>query len=265
MGTIWCNGSWREDGRLEIAAADRGLLHGLGLFETMLALDGRLPLWDRHLARLRRSCQRLGWPEPEDLTEIIRELLEKDDLAHGPARVRLTLTAGSVAGADGLTFVQAARLPETPAFVAAIISPWPRNERSPLAGLKCASYAENLLALDVARQAGCSEAIFFNTAGHLCEAAMANVFVVLDGRLVTPPLASGCLPGVARSLVLELSGADEADVTVEDLARAEAMFLTSATRGPVPVRQLDGREFPGSDLIDRVVALWRAALRPASG
>jgi branched-subunit amino acid aminotransferase/4-amino-4-deoxychorismate lyase len=113
-----------------------------------------------------------------------------------------------------------------------------------VAGLKCASYAENLLALDHARRRGFQETLFFNTAGDLCEAAMANVFLVKNGELRTPFLSSGCLPGIARGLVLEIAqtlGIPSAEraLCVADLEAADEIFLSSAIRGPVPVSRLD--------------------------
>src|SRR5690606_18978512 len=107
--------------------------------------------------------------------------------------------------------------------------------------------------------------IFFNVGGRLCEAAAANVFLVIDGELRTPNISSGCLPGVARSLVLESAARDglacrEQDLEAADLERAEAMFLTSATRGPVAVRRLDARTYGESGVVRRVAELWRQAV-----
>ncbi|HSP42781.1 MAG TPA: aminotransferase class IV, partial [Luteolibacter sp.] len=81
MPRSWCNGDWIEDDDFRIAAGDRGLLHGLGLFETLLAIDGRPVFADRHLVRLKHGCQRLGWPlETAGLPMAMAELLEKNGL-----------------------------------------------------------------------------------------------------------------------------------------------------------------------------------------
>jgi branched-chain amino acid aminotransferase len=118
------------------------------------------------------------------------------------------------------------------------VVPWVRNERSAVAGLKTTSYAENVVALDKAHQHGSSEAIFANTAGQLCEGTGSNIFVVIDGALLTPPLASGCLAGITRELVLEWCDAREADLPLDALRRAEEAFLTSSTRDVQPIRQV---------------------------
>lgn len=247
----------------------------------MLAVDGRAVMLDRHLGRFAGGCARLGWLLPADfkadLGGVIRGLLERAGLVAGQARVRLAITAGSgplddlAAGEDRLMWLVASALSACPLAVDAVISPWPRNERSPLAGLKCASYAENLMLLDHARRQGCSEGIFFNSAGHLCEAATANVFFASEGALFTPALASGCLPGVTRALVMEL--AREAGIrcveglfSAGDLQAAGEVFLTSATRGPVWVRRLEDRHLPPPSLTPRLRDLWsREILQPAAG
>src|SRR5690606_26602759 len=130
----------------------------------------------------------------------------------------------------------------------AITVPWPRNEHSAIAGVKTTSYAENVVALAEARKVGATEAIMGNTAGNLCEGTGTNVFVALDGRLLTPPLMSGCLAGVTRELLLELlPEADEEDVPLAALAEADEVLLTSTTRDVQPLRALDGRPLPGVD------------------
>ena len=100
--------------------------------------------------------------------------------------------------------------PPGPTDVATV--PWPRNERGALAGLKTISYGENVVALHYARERGATEAVFANLAGNLCEGTGTNVFVCIDGRVLTPPLSAGCLAGVTRDLILELTDASEDDL-----------------------------------------------------
>ena len=130
----------------------------------------------------------------------------------------------------------------------AVTVPWPRNERSAVAGLKTTSYAENVVALAEARKVGATEAILPNTRGRLCEGTGTNVFVALGGRLLTPSLLSGCLAGITRELVLEaLPSSDEDDLPMEALAEADEVLLTSSTRDVQPLRMVDGRDLPGVD------------------
>ncbi|MCC3771970.1 aminotransferase class IV, partial [Streptomyces sp. UNOC14_S4] len=125
-----------------------------------------------------------------------------------------------------------------------ITVPWTRNERSALAGLKSTSYAENVVALARAADRGATEALFANTVGELCEGTGSNVFVVLDGELHTPPLASGCLAGITRALVVEWTGARETTLPADVLDRADEIFLTSTLRDVQAVGAVDGRTLP---------------------
>jgi branched-chain amino acid aminotransferase len=138
---------------------------------------------------------------------------------------------------------------------AVVTVPWPRNERGALAGLKTTSYAENVLALAHAAERGASEAIFANTLGNLCEGTGSNVFYVLDGALRTPTLASGCLAGVSRALVLEWYGGHEVDEPVEVLQDAEEIFLVSTTRDVQGVIRCDDRQLESPGPVTRKVAL----------
>jgi branched-chain amino acid aminotransferase len=247
---IWCNGDFL-DGPLAVSPADRGLTNGLGLFETVLALDGKPVALDLHLARMEAGAKRLRWCfEAEGIEAAIIGLLERCRLSDQRARVRIAMTAGTgdlrdvARGGDALLWITAVSSPPPPESVTLITSAFPRNERSPLAGLKCASYAENLLALDQARLAGADEPLFFNTRGELCETATMNVFLVKDGAILTPPLTSGCLPGTMRQRAMQQVEVKERFLTATDLASADEVFLTSAIRGVVPVNQIDGRRIP---------------------
>lgn len=268
MSQLWCNGHWLDSANFFAAPLDRGGILGLGLFETMLAVDG-VPLFvPRHHARLDASCKKLGWQvEIPDLQKTAAKLLVKNQLVAGRARVRLTVTAGSGTlrdlklGPDHLVWMTALPAGDAPSSLTANVSPWPRNEHSPLAGMKCASYAENLIALDHARRQGFDETIFLNTAGHLCEASTANIFLVKNNTLQTPSLASGCLPGVARQRVLELAAGqgiacEQRQLGLADLQAADEVFLTSAIHGPVAVSRVADQYFPDAGLSRSFQNLW---------
>jgi len=126
------------------------------------------------------------------------------------------------------------------------LMPWTRNENGALTGLKTTAYADNVLALDHARRRGAGEALFANTQGNLCEGTGSNIFVVLDGDLLTPPLSAGPLAGITRELVLEWAGGTETDIAMADLERVSEAFLTSSGRDVQPIRAIDGRELPAA-------------------
>ncbi|RNG26263.1 aminotransferase class IV [Streptomyces botrytidirepellens] len=250
--TIWLDGSLREADSAQVSVFDHGLTVGDGVFETVKAVDGRAFALTRHLHRLARSAHGLGLPEP-DLDEVRRAceaVLADNPMSLG--RLRITYTGGfSPLGSDRGTaaptlvvaLVETHRRADTTTVVTV---PWTRNERGALAGLKTTSYGENVVALARAREHDATEALFANTVGGLCEGTGTNVFVVLDGELHTPPLASGCLAGITRALVLEWVGARETELPFDVLERADEVFLTSTTRDVQAVRQVDDRNVPGT-------------------
>ncbi|WP_415948624.1 aminotransferase class IV [Streptomyces sp. KLOTTS4A1] len=249
---IWLDGGLQEPDEARVSVLDHGLTVGDGVFETLKAVDGRPFALTRHLDRLARSARGLGLPEP-DLDEVRRACAAVTEANPMPlGRLRITYTGGlSPLGSDrgdaGQTLVVA--LGETgrrPDSTAVVTVPWTRNERGALTGLKTTSYAENVVALAHAHQRGATEALFANTVDRLCEGTGSNVFVVLDGEIHTPPVASGCLAGITRALAVEWTGAKETDLPFDVLARADEIFLTSTLRDIQAVHRVDDRELvPG--------------------
>lgn len=250
VAAAWVDGSLVAPDAASVSAFDHGLTVGDGVFETLRVYRGTPFALRRHLDRLGRSAAGLGLPVPdrEVLARACAEVVDAGGLAE--ARLRLTVTGGpgplgSPRGAGPPTVVAAvAPLAPVAPMAAVAVAPWPRNERGPLAGLKTTSYAENVVLLAWARERGAEEAVVADTTGRLCEGTGANVFVVHDGRLRTPTLASGCLAGVTRALVLEQTDAEEADLALADLASADEAFLTSSTREVQPIGSVDGRPLP---------------------
>ncbi|MEU5157999.1 aminodeoxychorismate lyase [Streptomyces sp. NPDC020875] len=249
---LWVDGALRDAAEARVSVLDHGLTVGDGVFETAKAEHGRAFALTLHLERLTRSARGLGLPDPDhdEIRHACAAVLDANPVDLG--RLRITYTGGisplgSDRGTAGPTLVvalgPAARRPDT---TAAITVPWVRNERGALTGLKTTSYAENVVALARAAEHGASEALFANTVGQLCEGTGSNIFVVVGGELLTPPVSSGALAGITRALTVEWTGATETDLPFDVLARADEIFLTSSLRDVQAVHRIDGRELPGA-------------------
>jgi branched-chain amino acid aminotransferase len=260
----WVNGEILADPDTPVLTVfDHGFTVGDGVFETIKVVDGRPFALTRHLRRLCRSADGLGLdvPDPSTLSAAVEEVLRGQDLPLG--RLRITVTGGiAPLGSDRgdappTVAVVGGPMAPRPASTAIATVPWARNERGALTGLKTTSYAENVVALAHAGERGASEAIFANTTGALCEGTGSNIFYVVDGRLRTPDLATGCLAGITRELVLEWYGGVECMEPLEVLAQADEIFLVSTTRDVQPVHRCDDTELAAPGPVTReVLAAW---------
>jgi branched-chain amino acid aminotransferase len=247
---LWLDGSIVPVADARISPFDHGFTVGDGVFETLKVLGGEPFAMRRHIDRLGRSASALGLETPPVglVRRAATELIEAAGATD--ARLRITLTGGpgpqgSDRGDAGTTLLLAlSELGAVPDTTSVATVEWTRNERGALVGLKTTSYAENVLALSVARRAGATEALFANTVGNLCEGTGSNIFVGIDGRLVTPPLSAGPLAGITRELVLEITDAVEEDLPFDVLLRADEAFLTSSIRDVQGIAQIDGRALP---------------------
>jgi branched-chain amino acid aminotransferase len=262
--TISVDGVVRDGASASVSAVDHGLTVGDGVFETCKVTAGRPFALTRHLARLARSAATLGlaMPDDADLRGAVADTLTAHQGAAGPlgfGRLRITVTGGpgplgSDRAPEGHTLVVAVSpAAPWPERIVVATMPWTRNERSAVAGAKTTSYAENVVALQEAHRRGAHEALFANTRDELCEGTGSNVFVAVEGALVTPPLASGCLAGITRELLLEWAAKDglqveERTLPISVLETAGDVVLTSSTRDVQRVAVVDGREIGGGEL-----------------
>jgi branched-chain amino acid aminotransferase len=250
--TIWVNGDRQPPSRPQVSALDRGLTLADGVFETMRIRGGVPFRLDRHLERLSRGLAALEIAEPRELREWIQVAVR----AAGPrdAALRVTVTRG--VGPAGVlpsmesvvqptAIVAVSDLPLFPAHIyarglSAHVVSGRRNERAMTAGLKTLSYTDTIVGLLEARRAGADEALFLDMEEHCCEASASNLFAVIDGTLVTPPLTCGALPGITRAAVSELATSHRIAVSerpfgIEELVGASEAFLTSSLRAVAPL------------------------------
>lgn len=251
------NGSVLPLGEARLSPGQAGLLLGWGVFTTLRIYAGHPFAFDKHWQRMSRDAARLNVELPvgeERLLASVVELAQKNKRAEGMARVSfIRNSGGSWAGpserpVDWLVFTEA--LNAWPDSYRLLLQPRAVYSDGVLAGAKMLSWAANSSFHENARAAGCDDALLLNERGHVTECTSANIFVAIDGKLITPPLSSGCLPGVTREMLLAArheAGIDitEAEITPESLKAADEVFITSTTREVGGVREIVGlRDYP---------------------
>ncbi len=256
----YINGKFVPEEEARVSVLDRGFLYGDGLFETMRAYHRRAFRIDDHLERLYRSCRELKIPlkmERKELKGAIGELLEKNDLTE--AYLRLTLTRGLHTGSLGFDTCSSPTLvitsrelnPYPPSYyqkgIRAIIASIRQNSFSPLSGYKSLSYLAYLLAREEARTQGASEAILLNSKAEVTEGATSNIFLILNGKVSTPPEHAPLLPGITRKAVIEILPRLDLNCKIcsileQSLEDAEEVFITNSLMEVMPVTSIDGRK-----------------------
>lgn len=265
-----------ERGHLPLA--DRGLQYGDGLFETIAVRDGEPCLWQEHCDRLRRGSERLGIPcPPQDLLlDECRHLIRGESICV----LKLILTRGCGTRGYG------ASMDLRPTRILTL-HPWPDyppawgeegidltycrtplGENPVLAGLKHLNRLEQVLARSEWRGQRIAEGLMQDGRGRVIGGTMSNLFLVRDGRLLTPRLDTCGVAGTVRALILRISGAlgmpaAEDDIGHADLIAADGLFLTNSLIGVWPVRHLGDREIGLEGLPwELMAAVRRAALTP---
>ncbi|WP_419706639.1 aminotransferase class IV [Promicromonospora sp. NFX87] len=277
MTVIWAEGRMVAPDEAALSAVDHGITVGDGVFETCAVIDGHAFALTRHLARLERSAAGMGMA-PLDLSWVRSGVDAVLAAAPDAGRLRITVTDGvGPLGSGRSDGPQTVVVAATPAVVVptgrAARSPWTRNENSAVAGLKTTSYAENVVALADAIKKGADESVFANTQGLLCEGTGSNVFLEIDGELVTPPLSVGCLAGITRELLLEWGAeagmpvreAKDGELPFAVLDRVAAgkaqMLLTGSVRNVQPTVWLDGADLQIGELSSAARDLFERNMR----
>lgn len=238
MNDVWLDGEFLPEEKAKIPATDPAFLQGRGLFETLRAYNGSPFRLSEHVDRLTLSAAHFRIPlaRPE-LEDVVPELCKRNKTPD--AVIRLTLSAG---GHLLVTSKERRPLPETWLTQGAeiMIAPWRRDSRAPLCGHKTTSYFENVLIHEEAVKRGCVDALFVGPKGELLEGSVTNVFLVLEGKLVTPRLNPGVLPGITRWSVMEVEKTREKVLRVKDLWKAEEAFVTNSVLEVVPIQKPPG-------------------------
>jgi len=230
-----------------------GLLSGWGVFSTIRVADGVLFAWERHWARMQHDARLLRVPFPTDSEAVRRSLLrlvEANQAQTGTLRIVVVRNRGGIWEGPGVDrdydlIALTTKLKDWGEGTRLAVVPQARHSAQMFAGVKSLSWSMNLCWYERAQSRGYDEALLLNEHGQVSECTSANIFAAVGERVYTPPLGSGCLPGVTRDVLL--SGAhvpgivvEEKELRLEDLEHADEVFITSTTRNLLSVVAIEG-------------------------
>jgi len=253
-----------------------GVMNGWGVFSTIKVVNGVLFAFDRHWARMRRDSDLMRVPFPWTPAELESALLS---LVSANQAYNATLRVAAVRNQGGMWADPNQKLDVDLVAFTADRNTWGEEARlgivangrfsaSPFAGTKVMSWASNLVWYEEAHHRGLDEVLLLDERGEVSECTSANVFAVFGNRVATPPLTSGCLPGVTRELLLEVIHAPNIEVveqriTLDDLESADGLFITSSTRDLLGVREVEGLSIRSEERVrpalEKAFTEWESA------
>jgi branched-chain amino acid aminotransferase len=254
---IYLNDCFVQKENARVSVFDHGFLYGDGVYETLRAYEGRIFLWERHMARLRHSCELIGLDLPirdEVWIPIIAELLVRNGLQD--AGLRLTVSRGEgelgidprlcpnptivVMAKPVVTFTDQQR---EQGKVLHLSSVRRNSELAQPPQIKALSFLNNILAKQEAVRVGADDALMLNMDGYLSECSTSNIFFVKNQQLYTPAVDCGILKGITRDVVIEFADmlevcVEEGRYTMEQLLQADECFITNTGIEIMPVSRI---------------------------
>lgn len=251
-----------------------GTLMGWGVFSTLRIARGTLFAFERHWARMKRDAELLRIPFPSEaeyLRERLLQLVAANQLTDGTLRVCIVRNTGTVFVGPGIErefdlVAMTTGLARWGESVRLGLVPNGRFAASPYSRTKVLSWAFNLNWYQEAHERGYDEVLLLNERNEVAECTSANVFAVFGTNVYTPPLESGCLPGITREILLsEVRLPDicisEKVLNLSDLEKADEIFITSSTRDLLPVTEIETLSWTGSSIVcDRLKRAFTAYL-----
>lgn len=280
------NGKVHDSSAVLLSAGQVGLVNGWGVFSTVRVTQGVLFAFERHYERMRRDAALMRVPFPSSQAEIeepLLELVEANNAYESTLRVLIVRNRGGAYEGPSITrdFDMIAFTTDTKQWGEGIRLGVVKNARyaaSPFAGMKILSWSFNLAWLEEAQGRGLDEVILLNERGEVSECTSANVCISQGADIWTPPLSSGCLPGITRQLLLQevrVPGISigERPLRLEDLEAADEVFITSTTRALLPVFSIEGLKIrtegsarpPAREAYERYLESYIAAMKGVSG
>ena len=250
----------------DVSPGQTGFMNGWGVFSTLRVSRGVLFAFERHWARMAHDARRLRVPfpgEPEYLVSRLQKLIEANNAHDATLRVAIVRNHGGPFEGPGISrdfdvIAFTTDLADWGDSVRLAIKPHGRHAQCEFAGAKIMSWAQNLAWYEEAHERGFDEVVLLNERGEVSELTSANIFVARAGAVLTPPLSSGCLPGITRELLLAQVHGDGIAVREEtllprDLENADEVFITSSTRDLLSVTSIEGLQIKhGAEVMEKL-------------
>jgi branched-chain amino acid aminotransferase len=230
-----------------------GLICGWGLFTTVKIVQGEAFAYERHWRRVEKDAGITRLPLTYSGAKVrvnLQEVIRANKVSEGCARIYLVWNSPGMWKSEEQMpevdlVITTADLPEYPDLMRLTVREQGRHAASPLAGVKTTSWLNSVWAAAEAHREGFDEVVMLNERGEVSECTAANLFVVKDEKVLTPPLSSGCLEGVTRGILMEIASeagtsVKEQTLHMEDLFGADEVFITSTNRNVIGVKEIAG-------------------------
>ena len=241
--------------KVRLSPGQAGLICGWGIFTTVRISRGEAFAYERHWRRLEKDAATTRMPLPHTAAKVrvhLHELIRANKLSEGSARIYLIYNQVGYWRSDEVQpqvdlIICTADLPEYREPVRLGLREHGRHAASPLAGVKTISWLPNVWAVAEAQKEGFDEVVLLNERGEVAECTAANIFIVKNNKVLTPPLSSGCLEGVTRGILFEIAPEAgfpfiEQTLRPEDLYSADEVFITSTNRSLIGVAEIAGHK-----------------------
>jgi branched-subunit amino acid aminotransferase/4-amino-4-deoxychorismate lyase len=253
---VFHNGRVSPLPEVRLSPGQAGLLNGWGVFSTLRIYRGRPFEFDHHFDRLSRDAERISLPLSYTRAQVhdgVIELVRANHVEDGCMRIYFVNNQAAIwSSTEGFPEIDwimyTVDLPLRAGNVKLALQPNGRHASHPLAGTKVTSWLHNVWVVDKAHHRGFEDAVVLNEFGNVTECTAANLYIVKNGAVITPPLSSGCLGGVSRLLLEQIAPAvgipiHERDFTADELYAADEVFISSTTRQVQPVDQIEEHHY----------------------
>ena len=245
--------------KVRLSPGQAGLICGWGLFTTLRIVRGEAFAFERHWRRLEKDATIVHLPMPYAGPRVrvqLQEVIRANNVTDGCARIYLVYNQVSFWRSEEEQppvdlIINTAPLPEYREPVRLAVREHGRHAASPICGVKTISWLNNAWSVAEAQKEGFDEVVMLNERGEVAECTAANLYIVKGDTVLTPPLNSGCLDGVTRGVLLEISGeagtiVKEQTLRLEDLYAADEVFISSTNRNVIGVGEVAGHNFSGA-------------------